>query len=338
MEALTVIDEEFAGFVKADFQPVSSRLGVLSDNITVARFSLTGLTGGAVRKALLELHAVVDKPSYAGWKLWFNGFPLTKEFKPTYSTSFGGKVHALFLYDVTPVVRRDHGREVHKLVISNKGSTELLVSYVFISVQVEAPFARTKHRYSVFLRECNTGAPCTIIVPQCSSGKKVHMRINGFVRLPRADLSVRGAGVERVFKSPVNPVDMSLEECLGEELTIHANAPPGSFLLTSVHSFVSEYEAPLLDAEAETMDLGDKLRVLLRVVNRGPGKAEKVVASLLALGSPVYSKPVGELVPFSSFEDEILIDKGKGTKGFTLRLIWHELGELRFKDFKIGLG
>lgn len=335
-DELVLINEKIPGVVKLDYQIVNKTIGTLNNNIASIKLSINNTFSSRALKALLEIHAIPSNPKYARWKTWFNSFPLTKEYKANYSITTKDEQHDIFVFDVTPIINRDIKRKTHKFVIKNIGSAEIYIGYVFLTVQLEAEKAETHHYYRILMSKCNYESPCSPLLPECTSHTKNQTIINAYYQDPPVEVSLTSGTWKRKDLFPTRAIDMVINECVGNRVIITPNSYDDVYLF-SVHSYVANYDRPLIDIQTTSNQKEKNLEIELVVSNKGQIEAKDLMIIGMLYGNTVYFKKLESLKPGDSFMDKIFIEKPRNSTTMAIRAVWSEYGETIFKETKVNI-
>ncbi len=330
-----------SGYVKGEASYTCSlsplRLGGLSN----PRFQRVFLDLGVPRtprQALLEL-AVMAPSSKVKWKLWFDGFAVTREFKPQFvvETPEGG-VFAKLVFDVTPVIRV--GEERHVVTVQYDGSSSLVVDHVGLLAVYDSDDAETAYSFLSGAMIIDPGEDARIKVPLTASGKGL-MRIIGVLPSPQARVcvSVNGLSPQQLGGC------IGADELLVEDLELSNNNEvvikhleseeqyyPRGFKLSSLLALVARYRTPKLEVVDVKYEEG-KLRIKVR--NSGETAPDKALIVALCLGSPLGRTDLEAVGPGEEVEVEIPVNVPRGEHLVTVRAIWRRGLRTEFIEKKV---
>jgi len=330
-----VSGELLEGVVKTDFQAAETVIGSLSHSAAVLTFTINNNFSTDVLRGYLELHAVVRSEGYAQWKLWFDSVPLTKEFKPNYTASLGGERHSLFIFDVTPILRREPRRKTHKVVAKNLGSAPIRLNYAFLVTAFGVEGARTRTLYEVYMAECSETYACAVRAPPCDKASRNWLKVNGYVARPPVELILQSRGLVRAALNPTYALDLTVEECLEEGLLLKPAGGSGAFLVTSVAGYASDYKRPRIELKLEELEKGGEKGLRIEVANVGEASADNVFLVGLVRGNPAIFKKVGKLKEGDRYVTEVSVDRQKEPSTLTVRAAWTEYGDVMFVEKKV---
>jgi hypothetical protein len=333
---LSIINEKIAGIVKVDHQLINRNIGTLNDNVAFIKLSLSNTFSPRALKAFLEIHSIPSYPKYAKWKVWFNSFPVTREYKSNYSLTIKNQQHDIFVFDVTPIINRDIKRKTHNLVIKNMGSTAIYVGYVLLTVQLEAENVETYHYYQVLTSECNYKSPCELSIPECTAYAKTQSRINAYHQSSPVELLLSTSTWKERALFPTRIVDLVIEGCVGNRIVIAPNSHENMYLL-SVHSYTSNYDRPQIDIKATSTQKEREVEVEISVLNNGKADAKNLMIVGILYGNTIYNKKLQTLRLGDVFTDKITVEKPKTPTTIAIRAIWNEYGETIFKEKKLNI-
>lgn len=334
---IVIVDEVINGFVKTDYQPVNRYVNTLTDSILPIKFMLSTPSSNRALKAYLEIHSIPLNLNYARWKIWFNSFPLSKEYKPNFSAEVGNASYGLFIYDVTPIVNRDINRRSHKLIIKNVGSTPLYVSYALLTVQFEKENVETRHEYRVIMSSCKHDAPCFLRPARCSPDVRSQSRVNGYSPHSPVEFYLGTKHWRKTILSPTKVIDVVLEECVDDQVFIMPINRSHDIYILTAHSFASRYERPVLDVKTSNAHKDGRVEVSLEITNKGNAEANELLVVGILHGTIVYRNKIDRLKPDEARVESFVIEKPKEAATLTIRVAWNELGEIFFKEYKVPL-
>jgi len=100
-----------------------------------------------LKEATLEIAmTTTTDPSHVRWRLWFNSFPLTREFKPQTTIELKEEYFNKALFDVTPILYARETEEI-KLAIKYDGPGEAEVNHANLVLVFEAKEAKSSYTY-----------------------------------------------------------------------------------------------------------------------------------------------------------------------------------------------
>ncbi len=334
-----VFEETIEGVVRSDLCVIGKRLGGLSKSHKASViFNIPLQCKDKLYKSLLEIASVTKYPENAKWRLWIDGVPITREYKPNNTLSLGDYEISTSIFDVTPIMKREQSGVRHRLTIVNEGSEPILILYSMLLKAFKIKGAYTKISYlsggvSIAARESYSITP-----PLIDGGLKTVVRIPVYARRAPSILSLSYSGVEKRYAINNIVDEISIEIPAGDKITIVNESEDEALILPSLLSYCERRKQPYLKISSiETIREEGEVKARIKVSNIGGEKALNTQLIVIALGEPVYKKIIGELGAGEEYMDEIKVKVPKTVRTLTLRVVWRDMDETVLSEEKIRL-
>lgn len=323
---------------------------------------LGGISNPKFRKVYLDLDSSASKdisiaildiglttrtpPQHIKWRLWFNGFPLAREFKPftvNYIEDEGYFYKVLF--DVTPVMKL--GRDQHTVSIYYEGSESLIVNHINLIAALIADGAENSYTYlsGGLILAPNTSYTLKIPLEVLKGGvgelkatidlpstlARVHVKLNG-----HNILTLNGiVGCEEIVVSNLNLKCNNIIEIIHESKG--QQYYPKHVKISNILLASSKMLKPKITISGIAYSKGiSKLTIKLK--NVGHVEPDKIILLALSKGVPIARIIVNPIKPNEESEVELPLERlSRGVKELTLRTIWTRLGKTMYEDRKVNL-
>ncbi len=302
-----------------------------------------------VKELTLEI-AVTHRsePYNVKWRLWFNGFPLTREFKPQITVEAKEKFFSKVLFDVTPVLHAKGFKEEAMLTVKYDGNENLIIDHANLIVTYETPEAKSSYIYcsGAFLIPPNTSASYSFDISGVAEG---FGELRGIIILPsklsKAELflndksiynaiNITGAEefyIENVDLKEKNTIKLVHEAQEKVHLKDYVNL---STMLASITYMLK----PKLDiVKAQLVAVDNKEKVVAKIRNNGYSKPDKAWLLIIDTGVVVSRQKLPPLNPGEEIELEIPCKKQTLTKhGIVfIRAVWTKLSRTFTSEVRI---
>ncbi len=294
-----------------------------------------------IDKALLEVAVTTPfNPVNNKWKLVFNGFTLTREFKPQLLVNEDGLYYSKLVFDITPIIK-PYNR--HIVGVQFDGAQPLTVDHVSLLVFYPTDEVETSIAYFSGMLLLKPGESIEIPINITPIDGEDFVRIIGIVPSKQAKIEfyvndkminkIEGVlGVEELNYS--DTIGLSSENKLK---VVHLPADtryyPNKFRLSTVIIGKARYSMPDIDIGSTKIN-EDSIEV--EIVNRNKIKPDKVVVLAINLGNIIYRKKLDEFPEDGIYNIRIPIDRSKvKNTSLTLRVVWNRLSRSRFKEKRI---
>ena len=287
-----------------------------------------------------------NPPQHIKWRLWFDGFPLAREFKPfTINYIEGEGYFYKVLFDVTPVMKLD--KRQHTVSIYYEGSESLIVNHVNLMAALIADGAENSYTYlsgglilapnasfaiKIPLEALNEGTgelKATIDMP--STLARLHIRVNGC-----NTLTLDGViGCDEIIIPDLDLKYDNVVEVIHEAKEHHYY--PKHIKISNILLAKSRMLRPKIVTSSITLS-NDQRKLMIKLKNIGQVEPDKVILLALSKGIPIARKVIEPIKPNEEKETDIPIERlSKGGKELTLRVIWTRLSRTMYEDKKVDL-
>ena len=287
-----------------------------------------------------------NPPQHIKWRLWFDGFPLAREFKPfTINYIEGEGYFYKVLFDITPVMKL--GKTQHIVSIYYEGSESLIVNHVNIMAALIADGAENSYSYLSGGLILAPNTSCTLKIPlealndgvgeikttidMPSTLAKVHIRVNGHniltlngiigcdeIIIPNLDLKCDNA-VEIIHEAR-------------EQQYYPKHVKVSNILLAS-----SKMLRPKIIISSVTHDKENN-KLIIKLKNIGQVEPDKIILLALSKGIPIARSIIEPIKPEEEKETEVPLGRlPKTEKELTLRIVWTRLSRTIYEDKKVNL-
>ncbi len=296
---------------------------------------------GQLVAAYLELAVVTSDPRLARWKLWLDGFALTREFKPQVSAELDGGVFSKIMFDVTPVYRSEDDK--HHVTITCSGTEPMSVKHVGLVLLRRAEEAEQSYAYMSGAYAIPPGDMVEIPVELEELDGKGWVHIVGVMPSKQAAIRVEVNGSSYTMGGVAGADELVLRDLdLGPHVNIRViHEKPGTpyypkhFVLSSIMVGLERCLEPRITVE-EAAVLGGEVHVKLS--NNGASTPDSMLIIVMNSGVPVARVQVDPLKPGEEEEFSVPLPSIRG-KGFSeaqrlrVRIVYRKLSRTRFTDF-----
>jgi len=316
--------------------------------------SIGGLRNPRFRKVILNIPPVkmskVDKvlldvsisttfnPLNIKWKLLFDEFTLTREFKPQILVEDNGFYYSKLIFDLTPVYKYS---TKHTLGVQFEGAEPITVEHVNLVIFYPVEGASSSITYlsgALLLKPGEETALNVSIEPIEGEG---FVKIVGVVPSRQAKVKVffndklihtiEGVlGVEEITASPIDVNDENIIKI--QHLPSTTRYYPSSFRLSTI--IVGKNKIPLPRITISETKVEDN-KLIIKITNQGMVEPDRLILLVTHLGSIIYR---GKLKPLKPGETELIEVPLKGIRGcnnITIRAIWGKLSKTEFVEAKV---
>jgi len=300
---------------------------------------------GRVEAAYLSVGVLIEKGERfpVSWKMAVDGVSISREFKPQFTVDTDYGVYGRAIYDVRPVLARKLAeREDHKIFVARDAYRPVRVVDVFLYARYAVEGASYESSYhtgaaalepgesvSVYAnlgRSLGGGRKAAVTLYSPSHQARLRVVAGGSQPVEVAGLGGYLAEVTVPYRGSPVPVSVVYE-------TPREPFYPKTAIVSDV--VVAEVLAPEPRPEVEVEEverLDSRLRVRLRVENRGDGVLANALLVAIALGTQLARARIERLEPGSAREVEITLDTSKipvALRRVQVRLVWRHLGAPR---------
>ncbi len=288
-----------------------------------------------------------SEPHNVKWRVWFNGFPLTREFKPQITVKAKDKFFSKVLFDVTPVLQAKGFSEELILAIKYDGNENLVVDHANLVITYEAPEAKSSYIYcsGAILIPPQTSVKYPFEISELSEG---FGELRGVMivssKLSEAKILLNGKNIYSATNITgaeefhVENVDLYAKNIL----EVHhetSNTQVKDFInLSTILAIIMQMMKPKLDivsAKLESHDEGKKIIATIR--NNGLSKPDKAWLLVIDTGVVVSRQKLPELSPGEEVNVEIPCKKQTLSKHglIFIRAVWTKLSRTFTSEMRI---
>ncbi len=296
-----------------------------------------------IDKALLELAITSPfNPLNSKWKLVFDGFTLTREFKPQLSVEENGVYHSKLLFDITPVIK-PYNR--HAVGVQFDGAQPLTIDHVNLLVFYPTSEVKTSVAYFSGMLLLKPGETVEIPINIEPIEGEDFLKVIGIVPSKQAKIEfyLNGKMLNR-FEGVIGVEEISYNNNIGvssENKLRIAHLPaetkyyPNMFRLSTIIIGKAKYSMPDMDI-GNVRILEDSIEVEIR--NNNNIKPDRVVLLAISLGNIIFRKKIEDFPENGVQVVRIPLNKNKAKiSPITLRIVWNKLSRSRFKEKRIEL-
>ncbi len=294
-----------------------------------------------IDKALLEVAVTTPfNPVNSKWKLVFNGFTLTREFKPQLLVEEDGLYHSKLVFDITPVIK-PYNR--HTVGVQFDGAHPLTVNHVSLLVFYPTSEVETSIAYFSGILLLKPGESIEIPINITPIEGEDFLRIIGIVPSKQAKIEFYlNDKMINKFEGVLGVEELNY--CNGIGITgenrlkvVHLPAEtryyPNKFRLSTIIIGKARYSMPDIDI-GTTKILEDSIEV--EIINRNKVKPDKIVVLAINLGNIIHRRKLEEFPEEGVYRIRIPIDRNKiKNTSITLRVVWNRLSRSRFKEKRV---
>lgn len=288
-----------------------------------------------------------SEPHNVKWRVWFNGFPLTREFKPQITVEAKDKFFSKVLFDVTPVLQAKGFREELILAIKYDGNENLIVDHANLIVTYEASEAKSSYIYC-------SGA---ILVPPQTSVKypfEISELIEGFgelrgvmivsSKLSETKIFLNGkniynaaniTGAEEFYIENIDLKPKNILEIQHETSNIQVRDYVNLSTILATITYMLKPKLDIINAKLESQ--GEKEKVIATIKNNGASKPDKAWLLVIDTGVVVSRQRLPELTPGEEIQIEIPCKKQMLTKHglMFIRVVWTKLSRTFTSEMRL---
>ncbi len=290
-----------------------------------------------LRAAYLEVAAVVGDPRLARWKLWLDGFALTREFKPQVTVELDEGVFAKLMFDVTPVYRSEEGK--HHVTITCSGTEPLSVKHIGLALLRHAEEAEQSYAYLSGAYALAPGEELELPVELEELEGRGWIHVVGVAPSKQASIRIMVNGSQRVMGGVAGADEIVARDVeLGARNVLRVvhekpSTPyyPRHFVLSTVMMGVEKLLEPRIIVEEAVLE-DDAVHV--RLSNQGASAPDSLLVVVLNAGVPVARSIVEPLSPGRKAEVTIPLRNNRGMSTGTLRVraVYRKLSRTEFTD------
>ncbi|MEM1619242.1 MAG: hypothetical protein QXU97_03645 [Fervidicoccaceae archaeon] len=283
--------------------------------------------------AFLEVTTLSRASSMRSWRLRIDGVPLARMFSPSCSVvDKRGLELASIIFDVSPIIRRDPGRESHVLDVSWTASDPVRL----LSVSLVKILASTGCRSSIkYVGGCFKLAPGEALEIDGLGGEASRSALSFVAFSPDQNgvIEVLGSeGAKRLqVTSSVQDFEVELERADDVVLRVPHGFSQSYLFVPSIVYYSTTEAGPHIEVDASVEERG----LLVRVKNTGSAQACSVQIVVLALGQTVSRKHVGVLEPGASVEHLLPLEEPRKPRQLSVRVVWNQHGQAKFIEKRL---
>ncbi len=294
-----------------------------------------------IDKALLEVAVTTPfNPINSKWKLIFNGFTLTREFKPQLLVEEDGLYHSKLVFDITPVIK-PYNR--HIVGVQFDGAHPLTVDHAGLLVFYPTSEVETSIAYLSGMLLLKPGESIEIPINIAPIRGEDFLRIIGIVPSKQAKIEfyLNNKMINR-FEGVLGVEELNYSNGIGVtdknrlkivHLPAETRYYPNKFRLSTIVIGKARYSMPDIDI-GTTKILDDSIEV--EIINRNRIKPDKIVVLAISLGNIIYRKKLEEFPEDGICNVRIPVNRNKiKNTPITLRVVWNRLSRSRFKEKRI---
>ena len=301
-----------------------------------------------LREATLEIAiTTATEPSHVRWRLWFNSFPLTREFKPQTTIELKEEYFNKVLFDVTPILHARETEEV-KLAIKYDGPGEAEVNHANLILVFEAKEAKSSYTYfsgALIIPPNQTSrfnVPLKIIDEHSGELKAIALAKSKY---SSASISVNGVKVfslstlsdleeiqiENIMVKPDNEVEVKHE--IFKENTIKKPLNISTFILASTKILRPHIKIKSIRIVSE----GKEPRLLVKIANTGKSCPDKLWLLLIDTGIIVSRLKLPCLKPGEERDIELPFKTQLKVRQhlLSLRTVWTKLSRVYSEEVRL---
>ncbi len=338
----TVFSGSLKGVVRTDLCTLGRRLGGLyfSHKATIV-FNIPVQPEGGIHRCLVEIAAVTKRPEMTRWRIWVDGVPVTREYRPNHTLWLGDREVSTSIFDVTPIIRRDPRRTRHKLTIINEGSEPLLLLYSMMLKAMEMSEALTEVMYMSGGLELKPGETKEFTLPSLDESSLTVVRIPIYALCTPSLVTVKMPGAVKEFSINSIADEIRLSMPSVGTIALTNNNACGSecpLIAPSLVSYTERRRRPVLTVKTEEANESkDGMNVKVKILNTGDRHAENVQVILLCLGEPVARKMIEKIEAGDEVEVELKARLPGKARVAVARVVWRDLDETMLAEDRIRL-
>ena len=300
-----------------------------------------------IRRAYLEIAAVVPSIQHTKWRIWISGKPVTREFKPQVSVDSEEGYYTKSVYDVTPFLINMEEHSRHVVSVYYEGSQPIVVDHVGLLLLLDTTDSMHSYTYlsgALLLPPASEKSiPIELVSPPSNGDSTVRLIIKSPSKYAEARISLNGDEIARVT-GVVGVEDLELRVPRLREknvLTIsHVQGgmsyfPKNLVVSTILCSTVFSHKPLLEIRKIEHVVSGEEVEIRTLIANRGDAETEKTLLVVMEHGSPLGRVELEPVKPGETREASMKIRVKKGYHVLTLRCIWSRRGKTEFVEEKI---
>jgi len=282
-----------------------------------------------VRRAYLLISATLNNPfnRLNKWKISLNGVAITREYNPHIETSFMGKIHSVFVYDVTKTIKDP---EVELLIVYD-GKDPIRIDNALLITIHEYPEIHTRVEGYIDLKPLTpNGIEFKYRTAEKFTPNEAKLYI-GISALRSSTVNIVEGNSESVVNRRLNPgfTLIEIDEPKHDEESVKIFSD--SYHVKHVYSvrFLTKAVYPSIDVE-EMKVSEDSIAIKIR--NRGPTAADKVMVIALRFGMPLARETIENFAALEAKDIELRISRNRPTH---IRIVWMKGGRTFIKDIKL---
>ena len=321
----------------------SGRLGGLGNpKIHKAVMDAPSIPRGDLEAAYLEVAVFTREERLPKWRLWLDGFSITREFKPQYVLPVNDTLFAKVLFDVTPIYKSENPR--HFVTIMYDGSTPITVGHVNLLI-----VRRTEEAFYNFVYLSGAQALVPGEAVEIEAELEEEPRGRGVLRvvgiLPsksaRVAVSVNG-GEPRYLGDAVGADELSFEDIeisknnrvRVEHLSSDTSYYPKHFILSTLLLGEAVYKEPRIVFSDVKLEEGV---LKAKIANLGEAPPDSLFMVVMNMGIPLARLEIPSLEPGEVRDVELKLKLPHGAHNLLLRAVARKLSKITYTDKKVRL-
>ncbi len=299
--------------------------------------------GESIKCAILDISTTSrEKAEHVRWKLWFNGFSITREFRPQFIWCHEEKYYSRLLYDVTPIMRISRGS--HTLVVLYEGSEELIIDNASLIAVYEDPASELSYAYhaGILLLDPGSEREIEINLPRKVSDVG-ELHVLSFIpsRSAKVSLSMNNRLLTTV-EGDVGLHEMKFDDVLIEDERAiikikhheaeHPYYPKHLKIMSIILSSMKIMTPKITVTKYEYLDEENAYEVFISNVGEVP--PDKIIVLAVESGVPFYRKVLNSVDPKEEVSVKIPL-RNKDRRKLSLRIVWVRMGRRWMETFNL---
>jgi len=299
--------------------------------------------GENIGRALLEIAVSSYQDPYGlRWKLWFDGFTVTRELKPHLVTNTRDQYFAKVVFDVTPIIK---SQPKHTVSVFYEGGEPITIDHVGLLLVYPTDEVKSSISYLSGVGLLKPGEEIDVKVELEKIGGAGTFILTSIIPSPMAKLSIRlneedlGSltgitGVEEYIKGDLNLLGINKVTILHEKTSTRYY--PSEVKISSLILYESICKLPKIVLK-ELSVAEDRKSVTLKICNEGASEPNKILVLLIDRGNILGREIIKELAPGGETIVEMKLKKPITSNEPILRIVWNKLSRMKIIDKKLNL-
>ncbi len=297
--------------------------------------------GKDIHKALLEVAITSPQNPYGlRWKLWFNGFTVTRELKPHLVVNTKEQYFAKVVFDVTPITK---SQSKHTVSVFYEGGEPITIDHVGLLILYPTDEVKSSLSYLSGAGLLQPGEELKIEVKLERIYGTGTFILTSIMPSPMAKLCIKVneenigslsgiTGVEEYIKGNINLLDVNNVTLMHEKTG--TKYYPSEIKISSI--ILCETICKLPKIVVKNIELHEDEGLLkLKIANEGSSKPDKVLILLIDRGNILGREIIREIKPGSVIDVEVKLRKRIASQTPTLRIVWNKLSRMKVIDQKL---